>query len=96
MNNKNQCQLNKVDNSKKNIICLYEGEHIHPECLNSDQVLIVLRGFIVIYLEDEHGNKEIIDFKLPGENIQMKFKIDEDKISMLQGKAMEYTEIMVQ
>jgi len=93
--NMNQSLLNKAENNEKKIICLYEGEHIYPKCLNCDQVLIVQCGFIVIYLEDEFGKKKIIDFKIPGENLQMKFKNDEDKIHQLQGKMLEYTEILI-
>lgn len=85
-----------VEPTEKRIIRLYEGEHIHPKYLNCDQVLIVQCGFIVIYLEDEFGKKEIIDFKIPGENLQTKTKIDNDKIQRLQGKMLEYTEILIQ
>ena len=80
---------------ERDVICLYEGEHIHPKCLNSDLALIVQCGFIIIYIEDEFGKKKIIDFKIPGENLQIKFEIDEDKIHQLQGKILEYTEILV-
>jgi len=86
----------KMEGKKEpNTVRLFEGEHIHPKCLNSDQALIVHRGFIIIYLEDEFGKKKIIDFKTPGEDLQMKFKIDENKIHQLQGKILEYTEILV-
>lgn len=84
-----------VENTEKRIIRLYKGEHIHPKYLNCDQVLIVQCGLVVIYLEDEFGKKEIVDFKIPGESLHMKFKIDEDKIHQLQGKILEYTEILV-
>lgn len=84
------------ENNERKIVRLYEGEHIHPMYLISDQVLIVQCGFIVIYLEDEFGKKEIVDFKIPGENLQTKTKIDEDKIHLLQGKILEYTEILIQ
>jgi hypothetical protein len=49
----------------------------------------------VVYLEDELGIKEVIDFKIPGENLEVKLKIDEDKIHQLQGKVMEYIEVLV-
>jgi len=95
MDSINQSQLNKMVRHERDVICLYEGEHIHPKCLNSDLALIVQCGFIIIYLEDEFGKKKIIDFKIPGENLQIKFEIDEDKIHQLQGKILEYTEILV-
>jgi len=91
----NQGFLNKSDKNEPKIIQLYKGEHIHPKCFNSDLAIIVQSGFIVIYLEDENKKKEIIDFKIPGENLQMKFKIDEVKIHQLQGKILENTEILV-
>jgi len=84
-----------VENSKNNIFCLYEGEHIFPKCLNSDRTLIVQCGFIVIYLEDKFGKKEIIDFKIPGDDLRVNLKIDKDRVSQLQGKIIEYTEILV-
>ena len=95
MNNINQGQMSKLGNKGKEIICLYKGEHIHPKWLNCGYILIVLCGFIVIYLEDEFGKKTIIDFKIPGGNLQMTYKIDEDKIHQLQGKILEYTEILI-
>lgn len=79
----------------KRIIYVLRNGHVPNEYFKNNQILIVQCGFVMIYLEDENGRKEIIDFKNPGDILRTKPEISKEKLSQMRGMALEYSEILI-
>lgn len=82
------------ESSDSNTIQLFENWQIPRNILRNDQLLI-LKGFIIIYLQNEQGKKNIIDFKRSGETCVIESYHLKDKLSQVHAIALEYSEILI-
>jgi hypothetical protein len=92
--NQNSLSEKIGESNESNTIELYEDWQIPRNILKNDNLLI-LKGFIVIYLVNELGKNMILDFKRSGETFVIESYHLKEKLSQVRAMALEYSELLI-
>jgi DNA/RNA endonuclease YhcR with UshA esterase domain len=92
--NQNLLSGTSVGSNDINTIQLHEGWQIPRNILSTDELQII-KGLIVIYLEDKFGTINFVDFKRTGETLKIESYDLNEKLNQVRGMALAYSEIKI-